>query len=72
MPILRFDTPEGIHSVLTFIVNSKVVEKWDCKSIQRRIDIAIVGVSGTPVRISVKTTTNYDSNQPLIAAKIRQ
>ena len=68
MPKLRFDTPEGIHHVLPFIVNCKVKKEWDCKAINRRIDIAIVDQDETPVlliEIKYKHAVNYEKREAL-------
>lgn len=61
MPLLRFETPSGIKTVLPFIAGSRVVKEWYCQDIARRPDIAILDSTNNPVFfVEIKHTHAVD------------
>ncbi len=66
MPTMKFETPDGIHTVLPFLVNCKVIQEWSCGS--RRVDVAIVDENNTPVlliEINNKHAVDIDKREAL-------
>lgn len=49
MPLLVFNTPQGIRTVLPFIQASKVVTEWSCPHSGRRADLALLDERDVPV-----------------------
>lgn len=49
MPLLIFNTPAGLRTVLPFIRAHEVVMEWVCPMSGRRIDLAILDADGAPV-----------------------
>jgi hypothetical protein len=49
MPLMAFNTPAGLLTVLPFVQASEVVMEWICPASGRRIDVAILDENGNPV-----------------------
>lgn len=49
MPLMVFNTPEGVQTVLPFIQAHEVVMEWRCPMTGRRVDLALLDQSGLPV-----------------------
>ncbi len=49
MPLMVFNTPIGVVTILPFIQAQEVVTEWRCPKSGRRIDLALLDQSGEPV-----------------------
>lgn len=64
MPLMDFNTPAGIRTVLPFIQAHEVVMEWRCPNSGRRIDVALLDQSGSPVLlVEVWHTHAVDSHK---------
>lgn len=49
MPLMVFNTPAGVRTVLPFVQAHEVVMEWRCPLSGRRVDLALLDQSGHPV-----------------------
>lgn len=49
MPLMVFNTPAGVRTVLPFVQAHEVVMEWRCPLSGRRVDLALLDKSGYPV-----------------------